>query len=194
MCFLSIVVLLEQIAGTSIQGTPSPFGDATLEKAQQMLREMRNRNFGQDLIKAEKEKKEAQQCKSIMIICFCSKILGWSRWGTFLPHLKMLCVSLHWSNGGAVNFVELSLNSCGANCCKEAVGLMAYQILPEIKEDRVVSLRNRNTDVRVQNAVKSLVMKIAPALGQCQRCPHTRCQAEWTLNSAATAASSCPQC
>uniref|UniRef100_A0A8C8SHJ6 Laminin subunit alpha 3 n=1 Tax=Pelusios castaneus TaxID=367368 RepID=A0A8C8SHJ6_9SAUR len=55
-------VLLEQIAGTNSEGNTLPVGDAAKElaEAEQMMREMRNRNFQQLQIDAEKEKREAQ--------------------------------------------------------------------------------------------------------------------------------------
>uniref|UniRef100_A0A8C8VNC6 Laminin subunit alpha 3 n=1 Tax=Pelusios castaneus TaxID=367368 RepID=A0A8C8VNC6_9SAUR len=58
----NIHVLLEQIAGTNSEGNTLPVGDAAKElaEAEQMMREMRNRNFQQLQIDAEKEKREAQ--------------------------------------------------------------------------------------------------------------------------------------
>ncbi|XP_061452960.1 laminin subunit alpha-3 isoform X2 [Rhineura floridana] len=58
----NINVLLEQIAGTSTEGTSLPSRDAAKElaQAQQMINEMRNRNFGQQLTEAKEEKGEAQ--------------------------------------------------------------------------------------------------------------------------------------
>lgn len=66
--FFQSIVLQEQITGTSAEGGPLPTGDAAKElaQAQQMINEMRNRNFGQQLMETEKEKREAQLCKSLM--------------------------------------------------------------------------------------------------------------------------------
>lgn len=60
-------VLLEQIAGTNAEGNNLPLGDAAKElaEAQQMMTEMRNRNFSQLQADAVKERKEAQLCKSL---------------------------------------------------------------------------------------------------------------------------------
>lgn len=59
---ININVLQEQIAGISAEGGPLPSGDISKElaQAQQMINEMRNRNFGQQLTETEKEKREAQ--------------------------------------------------------------------------------------------------------------------------------------
>ncbi|KAF7246414.1 Laminin subunit alpha-3 [Varanus komodoensis] len=59
----NIKVLLEQIAGTSAGGTSLPLENAAKElaRAQHMIDEMRKRNFGQQLIEAEREKEEAQR-------------------------------------------------------------------------------------------------------------------------------------
>ncbi|XP_064511147.1 laminin subunit alpha-3 isoform X2 [Pseudopipra pipra] len=59
----NIQVLLEQIAGTNAEGNSLPLGDASeeLAEAQRMMREMRNRNFGQLQAEAEKERTEAQR-------------------------------------------------------------------------------------------------------------------------------------
>uniref|UniRef100_A0A8D2JD09 Laminin subunit alpha 3 n=1 Tax=Varanus komodoensis TaxID=61221 RepID=A0A8D2JD09_VARKO len=56
-------LLLEQIAGTSAGGTSLPLENAAKElaRAQHMIDEMRKRNFGQQLIEAEREKEEAQR-------------------------------------------------------------------------------------------------------------------------------------
>uniref|UniRef100_A0A8D0C8K4 Laminin subunit alpha 3 n=1 Tax=Salvator merianae TaxID=96440 RepID=A0A8D0C8K4_SALMN len=62
ICFFFLtVVLLQQISGTSGEGTLPP-GDAAKEllRAQQMINEMRNHSFEQQLIEANKEKGEAQ--------------------------------------------------------------------------------------------------------------------------------------
>ncbi|XP_063156026.1 laminin subunit alpha-3 [Candoia aspera] len=58
----NINVLLEQIGGTSEEGTslPTEHSAKMLVQAQQMINEMRNRNFGQQLTEAEKEKGKAQ--------------------------------------------------------------------------------------------------------------------------------------
>ncbi|XP_062987370.1 laminin subunit alpha-3 [Elgaria multicarinata webbii] len=59
----NIKVLVQQISSTSAGGTSLPSGDAAKElaQAQQMMNEMRNRNFGQQLTEAEREKVEAQR-------------------------------------------------------------------------------------------------------------------------------------
>ncbi|XP_053098465.1 laminin subunit alpha-3 isoform X2 [Hemicordylus capensis] len=59
---INIKVLLDQMAHTFGEGTDVPSGDVAKElaKAQQMINEMRNRNFGQQLTEAEEEKKAAQ--------------------------------------------------------------------------------------------------------------------------------------
>lgn len=58
----NIQVLLEQIAGTNSEVNNLPLGDAAKElaEAQRMMREMRNRNFGQLQTDAEKERTEAR--------------------------------------------------------------------------------------------------------------------------------------
>ncbi|KYO48268.1 laminin subunit alpha-2 isoform B [Alligator mississippiensis] len=58
----NIQVLLEQIASMNRGDNTLPFGDATEEQAEaeQMMREMRSRNFGQLQIDAERERREAQ--------------------------------------------------------------------------------------------------------------------------------------
>ncbi|XP_067402634.1 laminin subunit alpha-3 isoform X1 [Emydura macquarii macquarii] len=58
----NIQLLLEQITGTNAEGNTLPLGDAAKElaEAEQMMREMRNRNFEQLQIDAEKERREAQ--------------------------------------------------------------------------------------------------------------------------------------
>uniref|UniRef100_A0A8C0GMJ8 Laminin subunit alpha 3 n=1 Tax=Chelonoidis abingdonii TaxID=106734 RepID=A0A8C0GMJ8_CHEAB len=55
-------LLMEQIAGTNGEGNRLPLGDATKElaEAEQMMREMRKRNFVQLQIDAERERREAQ--------------------------------------------------------------------------------------------------------------------------------------
>lgn len=60
-------MLLEQIAGTNAEGNNLPLGDAAKElaEAQQMMTEMRNRNFSQLQADAVKERKEAQLCKRL---------------------------------------------------------------------------------------------------------------------------------
>lgn len=60
-------VLLEQIAGTNSEVNNLPLGDAAKElaEAQRMMREMRNRNFGQLQTDAEKERTEARLCKGL---------------------------------------------------------------------------------------------------------------------------------
>ncbi|XP_013918353.1 PREDICTED: laminin subunit alpha-3-like [Thamnophis sirtalis] len=59
---IHINVLLGQIDGTSTEGSsfPTEYSAKELVKAQQMINEMRNRNFGQQLTEAEKEKGKAQ--------------------------------------------------------------------------------------------------------------------------------------
>uniref|UniRef100_A0A8C5SYR3 Laminin subunit alpha 3 n=1 Tax=Laticauda laticaudata TaxID=8630 RepID=A0A8C5SYR3_LATLA len=61
LCFL-VLVLLGQIDGTSTEGNSFPIKHPAKElvQAQQMISEMRNRNFGQQLTEAEKEKGKAQ--------------------------------------------------------------------------------------------------------------------------------------
>lgn len=62
-----------------------PFGDATEEQAEaeQMMREMRSRNFGQLQIDAERERREAQLRKGFflsyqLIILFTLQL--WVKW------------------------------------------------------------------------------------------------------------------
>uniref|UniRef100_A0A8C6XWT5 Laminin subunit alpha 3 n=2 Tax=Elapinae TaxID=42168 RepID=A0A8C6XWT5_NAJNA len=57
-----VLVLLGQIDGTSTEGNSLPIKHSAKElvQAQQMINEMRNRNFGQQLTEAEKEKGKAQ--------------------------------------------------------------------------------------------------------------------------------------
>uniref|UniRef100_A0A8C6Y0I6 Laminin subunit alpha 3 n=1 Tax=Naja naja TaxID=35670 RepID=A0A8C6Y0I6_NAJNA len=59
---IHINVLLGQIDGTSTEGNSLPIKHSAKElvQAQQMINEMRNRNFGQQLTEAEKEKGKAQ--------------------------------------------------------------------------------------------------------------------------------------
>uniref|UniRef100_A0A8C3IW23 Laminin subunit alpha 3 n=1 Tax=Chrysemys picta bellii TaxID=8478 RepID=A0A8C3IW23_CHRPI len=59
---INIQVLVEQIAGTNGEGNRLPVGDAAKElaEAEQMMREMRKRNFVQLQIDAERERREAQ--------------------------------------------------------------------------------------------------------------------------------------
>ncbi|XP_067323546.1 laminin subunit alpha-3 [Anolis sagrei] len=59
---ININVLLNQIPGTSGEGPSLPSGNAAeeLAKARQMVNEMRDRNFGQQLREAEKENGKAQ--------------------------------------------------------------------------------------------------------------------------------------
>lgn len=85
--FPQSIVLQEQIAGISAEGGPLPSGDISKElaQAQQMINEMRNRNFGQQLTETEKEKRDAQLCKSFIDL---TKILTqekcaftWIYWG-----------------------------------------------------------------------------------------------------------------
>lgn len=60
-------MLLEQIADANAGGNNLPLGDAARElaEAERMVREMRNRNFGQLQAEAEKERTEAQLCKGL---------------------------------------------------------------------------------------------------------------------------------
>ncbi|CAM4504786.1 unnamed protein product [Lepidochelys olivacea] len=59
---INIQVLVEQIAGTNAGGNTLPMGDAAKElaEAEQMMREMRKRNFVQLQTDAERERREAQ--------------------------------------------------------------------------------------------------------------------------------------
>ncbi|EMP38380.1 Laminin subunit alpha-3 [Chelonia mydas] len=59
---INIQVLVEQIAGTNAGGNTLPVGDAAKElaEAEQMMREMRKRNFVQLQTDAERERREAQ--------------------------------------------------------------------------------------------------------------------------------------
>ncbi|KAG6933637.1 laminin subunit alpha 3 [Chelydra serpentina] len=59
---INIQVLVEQIAGTNAEGNTLPVGNAAKElaEAEQMMREMRKRNFVQLQTDAERERREAQ--------------------------------------------------------------------------------------------------------------------------------------
>nr|XP_056710908.1 laminin subunit alpha-3 [Euleptes europaea] len=58
----NVNVLLEQIADISSEGNSLPVGNAAkdLARAQEMVTEMRNRHFGQQLLEVEKEKRKAE--------------------------------------------------------------------------------------------------------------------------------------
>uniref|UniRef100_A0A8C3CY70 Laminin subunit alpha 3 n=1 Tax=Cairina moschata TaxID=8855 RepID=A0A8C3CY70_CAIMO len=87
----NIQVLLEQIAGTNAEGNNLPLGDAAKElaEAQQMMTEMRNRNFSQLQADAVKERKEAQ---------------------LLLERVKNELQKYHQENHGLVKIVRDSLN------------------------------------------------------------------------------------
>ncbi|XP_008941260.1 PREDICTED: laminin subunit alpha-3, partial [Merops nubicus] len=87
----NIQVLLEQIAGTDAEGNNLPLGDAARElaEAQGMMTEMRNRNFGQLLAEAEKERREAQ---------------------LLLARVKDELQKYHQENHGLIKIVRDSLN------------------------------------------------------------------------------------
>uniref|UniRef100_A0A8B9U691 Laminin subunit alpha 3 n=1 Tax=Anas zonorhyncha TaxID=75864 RepID=A0A8B9U691_9AVES len=87
----NIQVLLEQIAGTNAEGNNLPLGDAAKElaEAQQMMTEMRNRNFSQLQADAVKERKEAQ---------------------LLLERVKNELQKYHQENHGLIKIVRDSLN------------------------------------------------------------------------------------
>ncbi|XP_056188731.1 laminin subunit alpha-3 [Falco biarmicus] len=87
----NIQVLLEQIAGTNVEGNNLPLGDAAKElaEAQRMMTEMRNRNFGQLQAEAEKERTEAQ---------------------LLLARIKNELQKYHQENHGLIKSVRDSLN------------------------------------------------------------------------------------
>ncbi|XP_071660282.1 laminin subunit alpha-3 isoform X2 [Patagioenas fasciata] len=87
----NIQVLLEQIAGTNAEGNNLPLGDAAKElaEAERMVREMRNRNFGQLQAEAEKERTEAQ---------------------LLLARIKNELQKYHQENHGLIKIVRDSLN------------------------------------------------------------------------------------
>lgn len=69
MWYFLFSVLVEQIAGTNAGGNTLPVGDAAKElaEAEQMMREMRKRNFVQLQTDAERERREAQLCKGVLL-------------------------------------------------------------------------------------------------------------------------------
>nr|XP_021142755.1 laminin subunit alpha-3 isoform X2 [Columba livia] len=87
----NIQVLLEQIAGTNAESNNLPLGDAAKElaEAERMVREMRNRNFGQLQAEAEKERTEAQ---------------------LLLARIKNELQRYHQENHGLIKIVRDSLN------------------------------------------------------------------------------------
>ncbi|OXB53471.1 hypothetical protein ASZ78_007667, partial [Callipepla squamata] len=88
----NIQVLLEQIAGMNSEGNNLPSGDAAKElaEAQRMMREMRNRNFGQLQTDAEKERTEAR---------------------LLLARVKNELQKYHQENHGLVKIIRDSLNA-----------------------------------------------------------------------------------
>ncbi|OXB81671.1 UNVERIFIED_CONTAM: hypothetical protein H355_008920 [Colinus virginianus] len=88
----NIQVLLEQIAGMNSEGNNLPSGDAAKElaEAQRMMREMRNRNFGQLQTDAEKERTEAR---------------------LLLARVKNELQKYHQENHGLVKIMRDSLNA-----------------------------------------------------------------------------------
>uniref|UniRef100_A0A803Y0B0 Laminin subunit alpha 3 n=1 Tax=Meleagris gallopavo TaxID=9103 RepID=A0A803Y0B0_MELGA len=148
-------MLLEQIAGTNSEGNNLPSGDAAKElaEAQRMMREMRNRNFGQLQTDAEKERTEAR---------------------LLLAHVKNELQKYHQENHGLVKIMRDSLNEYESklNDLREALNEATGQtkqaenlnrengvLLEDIKNSILDILSSAQTSLTQANSMLGLLLK-----------------------------------
>uniref|UniRef100_A0A669QW11 Laminin subunit alpha 3 n=1 Tax=Phasianus colchicus TaxID=9054 RepID=A0A669QW11_PHACC len=148
-------VLLEQIAGMNSEGNNLPSGDAAKElaEAQRMMREMRNRNFGQLQTDAEKERTEAR---------------------LLLARVKNELQKYHQENHGLVKIMRDSLNEYESKltdlreALNEATGQTKQAenlnrengvLLEDIKNSILDILSSAQTSLTQANSMLGLLLK-----------------------------------
>ncbi|KFO77914.1 Laminin subunit alpha-3, partial [Cuculus canorus] len=161
----NIQVLLEQIAGTNAEGNNLPLGDAAKElaEAQQMMTEMRNRNFGQLQAEAMKERTEAQ---------------------LLLARIKNELQKYHQENHGLIKIVRDSLNEYESKitdlreALKEAMGQIKQAenlnrdngvLLEDIKKQIEETNRQQNGILDILSSARSSLTQANSVLGLLQK-------------------------